>query len=203
MSVCTALNDLIHFRQLRSMWIYWTMAVTWKAPRGVRWCQLALDEQRTQPRVHQLSGFGDPVCAEAFVTVHDCDIVLEILVVLTAPPNPFESEGGTLHHGGHAIVERPQSHTIDPLDQITIFASIKVSSTETGYIFGTIVYKDTLTLISSFILWERGCDLLLNVTEPFLPLFEWCSSLIQSILVRTMTQARKILLCVCLQWCDR
>lgn len=31
--------------------------------------------------VHQLSGFADPVYAEAYVTVHDYDIVLEILVI--------------------------------------------------------------------------------------------------------------------------
>jgi coatomer subunit beta len=43
------------------------------------------------------------------------------------------------------IVERPQAHTIAPQDQITIRASIKVSSTETGHIFGTIVYEDTST----------------------------------------------------------
>ena len=43
------------------------------------------------------------------------------------------------------IVECPQSHTIGPLDQVTIRASIKVSSTETGHIFGTIVYEDSLT----------------------------------------------------------
>ena len=44
--------------------------------------------------------------------------------------------------GDMKIVERPQSHNIGPLDQMTIRASIKVSSTETGHIFGTIVYED-------------------------------------------------------------
>lgn len=47
--------------------------------------------------------------------------------------------------GDMKIVERPQSHNIGPLDQITIRASIKVSSTETGHIFGTIVYEDSVT----------------------------------------------------------
>jgi vesicle coat complex subunit len=44
--------------------------------------------------------------------------------------------------GDMKIVERPQAHTIGPLDQKTIRASIKVSGTETGHIFGTIVYTD-------------------------------------------------------------
>merc|ERR1739838_72006 len=47
--------------------------------------------------------------------------------------------------GDMKIVERPQSHTVGPLDQITIRASIKVSSTETGHICGTIVYEDVST----------------------------------------------------------
>ena len=34
----------------------------------------------------------------------------------------------------------PQTYTIGPNDQRTIKANIKVSSTETGHIFGTIVY---------------------------------------------------------------
>ncbi|KUF99530.1 hypothetical protein AM588_10009946 [Phytophthora nicotianae] len=42
--------------------------------------------------------------------------------------------------GDLKLVERPQPQTIGPLDQRTIRANIKVSSTETGHIFGTIVY---------------------------------------------------------------
>jgi coatomer subunit beta len=53
--------------------------------------------------------------------------------------------------GDMKIVERPQSHTIGPLDQINIRASIKVSSTETGHIFGTIVYEDASTQEKGYI----------------------------------------------------
>ena len=53
--------------------------------------------------------------------------------------------------GDMKIVERPQSQTIGPLDQMTIRASIKVSSTETGHIFGTIVYEDTSTREKGYI----------------------------------------------------
>jgi len=35
--------------------------------------------------VHQLTGFADPVYAEAYVTVHDYDIVLEMLVINRTP----------------------------------------------------------------------------------------------------------------------
>jgi len=49
------------------------------------------------------------------------------------------------------LVERPQSYTIGPLDQRTIRANIKVSSTETGHIFGTIVYENSSTAEKTYI----------------------------------------------------
>lgn len=93
----------------------------------------------------QLSGFADPVYSEALVKVRDYDIVLEILVInrtSTTLAN-LTVELSTL--GDMKLVERPQSHTLGPLEQMTIRASIKVSSTETGHIFGTIVYDDAST----------------------------------------------------------
>lgn len=93
--------------------------------------------------VHQLTGFADPVYAEAYVTVHDYDIVLEILVVNRLPQtlNNLSVDLSTI--GDLKMVERPQPQTIGPLDQRTIRANIKVSSTETGHIFGTIVYDSS------------------------------------------------------------
>jgi len=95
--------------------------------------------------VHQLSGFADPVYAEAYVTVHDYDIVLEILVINRTQQtlNNLQIELATM--GDLKIVERPQTYTIAPAEQRTIKANIKVSSTETGHIFGTIVYDSAAT----------------------------------------------------------
>jgi coatomer subunit beta len=83
------------------------------------------------------------VYAEALVTVHDYDIVLEILVMNRTPSTMSNLTVELSTMGDMKIVERPQAHTIGPLDQVTIRASIKVSSTETGHIFGTIVYDDS------------------------------------------------------------
>mmetsp|Transcript_29825 Transcript_29825/g.45732 ORF Transcript_29825/g.45732 Transcript_29825/m.45732 type:complete len:980 (+) Transcript_29825:89-3028(+) len=144
-------DDLIHFRQLRSLAVQGgdvdlddgsdlARATGYSGDKG------ASDMLSSELRhVHQLSGFADPVYAEAFVTVHDYDIVLEILV-MNRTPNTLANlmvELNTM--GDMKIVERPQQHTVGPLDQITIRASIKVSSTETGHIFGTIVYEDSVT----------------------------------------------------------
>jgi coatomer subunit beta len=146
--ITTQADDLIHFRQLKSM--------------AVQGGDVDLDDGSDLARatgydsadallsselnhVYQLSGFADPVYAEAFVTVHDYDIVLEILVINRTPKTLANLTVELSTMGDMKIVERPQANTIGPNDQITIRASIKVSSTETGHIFGTIVYEDTGT----------------------------------------------------------
>ena len=141
-------DDLIHFRQLHSL--------------STQMGDIDLDDGADLARatgyddagsllshelshVYQLSGFADPVYAEALVTVHDYDIVLEILVMNRTPNTLANLTVELSTMGDMKIVERPQAHTIGPLDQMNIRASIKVSSTETGHIFGTIVYEDMST----------------------------------------------------------
>lgn len=144
----TQADDLIHFRQLR------TMAVQGgdvdlddgsDLARATGYADAGSLLSRQLNHVYQLSGFADPVYAEALVTVHDYDIVLEILIINRTPNTLAGLTVELSTMGDMKIVERPQSHTIGPLDQITIRASIKVSSTETGHIFGTIVYEDAST----------------------------------------------------------
>ena len=144
----TQADDLIHFRQLHSLAVSagdvdlddgadLARATGYDSADSLLATELS--------HVYQLSGFADPVYAEAFVTVHDYDIVLEILVINRTPNTLAGLTVELATMGDMKIVERPQSHTIGPLDQMTIRASIKVSSTETGHIFGTIVYEDTAT----------------------------------------------------------
>jgi len=91
-------------------------------------------------RVYQLTGFSDPIYAEAYVNVHQYDITLDVLVINQTPETlqNVTLELATL--GDLKLVERPQQHTIGPHDRKQIKANIKVSSTETGVIFGNIVY---------------------------------------------------------------
>eukprot|EP00567_Pseudictyota_dubia_P013172 CAMPEP_0197436814 /NCGR_PEP_ID=MMETSP1175-20131217/4197_1 /TAXON_ID=1003142 /ORGANISM="Triceratium dubium, Strain CCMP147" /LENGTH=976 /DNA_ID=CAMNT_0042966195 /DNA_START=31 /DNA_END=2961 /DNA_ORIENTATION=+ len=150
----TQADDLIHFRQLRSM--------------AVQGGDMDLDDGSDLARaigfadggsllsselnhVYPLSGFADPVYAEALVTVRDYDISLEILIINRTPNTLANLTVELATMGDMKIVERPQSHTVGPLDQVTIKASIKVSSTETGHIFGTIVYEDTSTQEKGYI----------------------------------------------------
>ncbi|GMI04386.1 hypothetical protein TrVE_jg7457 [Triparma verrucosa] len=89
---------------------------------------------------YQLTGFSDSVYSEASLVVNDYDIKLELLLINRTPDAlSINVELSTI--GDLKIVERPQMRVVGPLDQVTLSASIKVSSTETGRIFGTIVYE--------------------------------------------------------------
>ncbi|OZJ02582.1 hypothetical protein BZG36_04188 [Bifiguratus adelaidae] len=91
-------------------------------------------------RVVQLTGFSDPVYAEAYVNVHQYDILLDVLIVNQTADTlqNLAIEFATL--GDLKLVERPGQHTLAPHSFHSIKANIKVSSTETGVIFGNIVY---------------------------------------------------------------
>lgn len=104
------------------------------------------DNRRKLNRVLQLTGFSDPVYAEAYVTVHQYDIVLDVTVVnrTTETLQNLCLELATM--GDLKLVERPQNYTLAPESSKLIRANIKVSSTETGVIFGNIVYETTSAL---------------------------------------------------------
>ncbi|KAG9046279.1 coatomer subunit beta [Tulasnella sp. UAMH 9824] len=92
-------------------------------------------------RVVQLTGFSDPVYAEAYVKIHGFDILLDVLVV-NQTANTLQNlclEFATL--GDLKLVERPATHTLAPHSFHSIKATIKVSSTETGVIFGNIIWE--------------------------------------------------------------
>lgn len=78
--------------------------------------------------------------AEAYVNVHQFDILLEVLIVnqTSETLQNLSIEFATL--GDLKLVERPATHTLGPHAFHSIKATIKVSSTETGVIFGNIVY---------------------------------------------------------------
>jgi coatomer subunit beta len=94
-------------------------------------------------KVTQLTGFSDPVYAEAYVHVNQFDIVLDVLIVNQTSDTlqNLTLELATL--GDLKLVEKPQSLTLAPRDFTNIKANIKVASTENGIIFGNIVYDIT------------------------------------------------------------
>lgn len=91
-------------------------------------------------RVVQLTGFSDSVYAEAYVQVHQFDIILDVLLVNQTRETlqNLSVEFATL--GDLKVVERPVTQNLPALDFLNVQATIKVSSTDTGVIFGNVVY---------------------------------------------------------------
>ncbi|KZF26381.1 coatomer subunit beta-like protein [Xylona heveae TC161] len=91
-------------------------------------------------RVVQLTGFSDAVYVEAYVKVHQFDIVLDVLLVnqTTDTLQNLSVEFATL--GDLKVVERPTTQNLGPHDFLNVQATIRVSSTDTGVIFGNVVY---------------------------------------------------------------
>ncbi len=78
-------------------------------------------------KITQLTGFSDPVYAEAYVNVNQYDIVLDVLVVNQTSDmlQNCTLELATL--GDLKLVERPQPMVLGPMDFCSIKANVKVS----------------------------------------------------------------------------
>ncbi|XP_052136054.1 coatomer subunit beta-1 [Oryza glaberrima] len=99
------------------------------------------DDANRLNRILQLTGFSDPVYAEAYVTVHHYDIVLDVTVINRTKETLQNLCLELATMGDLKLVDRPQNYTLAPESSKQIRANIKVSSTETGVIFGNIVYE--------------------------------------------------------------
>lgn len=91
-------------------------------------------------RIVQLTGLSDSIYAEANITLHQYDIILDV--------NILNQTSDTLHNlslelstlGDLKISERTQNFNVGPFGKLSIKTNIKISSTNTGTIFGSIVY---------------------------------------------------------------
>ncbi|XP_063592362.1 coatomer subunit beta-like [Penaeus indicus] len=91
-------------------------------------------------KVTQLTGFSDPVYAEAYVHINQYDIVLDVLIVNQTNDTLQNCTLELATLGDLKLVEKPQPIVLAPHDFCNIKANVKVASTENGFIFGNIVY---------------------------------------------------------------
>lgn len=147
-------DDLIQFRQLRAQAVQGGIEADLMdaddISRAIGADGSGVGDAKLR-HVYQLTGYSDPVYAEASVTVHDYDIVLEMLIINRTPNTLTNLTVELATMGDLRLVERPQSYTIGPLDERRLRANIKVSSTETGHIFGTIVFDNSSTAQKTFV----------------------------------------------------
>jgi coatomer subunit beta len=162
-------DDLIQFRQLRSQGVQGGIEVDLMDADDISRAtgsESSKKDGSSLPHVHQLTGYSDPVYAEATVVVHDFDIILDILVINRTPNTLTNLTLELATMGDLKLVERPQSQTIGPLDERRLKANIKVSSTETGHIFGTIVFDNSSTAQKVYV---NLSDIQLNIMDYIRP----------------------------------
>lgn len=118
------------------------------------------DEAGALSRVTQLTGFSDPLYAECYVNVHRYDIVLDVLV-MNRTKDTLQNVGLELATlGDLRLCDRSQfqTYTIGPMGRVWIRANLKVSSTETGVIYGNLVYDIAGSTAS-----DKHCVVLNNI----------------------------------------
>ncbi|KAI3831192.1 hypothetical protein MKW92_044955 [Papaver armeniacum] len=83
------------------------------------------DDANRLNHILQLTGFSDPVYAEAYVTVHHYDIVLDVTVINRAKETLQNLCLELATMGDLKLVERPQNYTLAPESSKQIRANIK------------------------------------------------------------------------------
>ncbi|CAK9096443.1 unnamed protein product [Durusdinium trenchii] len=114
------------------------------AARGATIAQAAADGALFAERlakVQQMTGLADPVYVEAFLQVHSFDLMLELLVVNRTNETLQNVLVELSTQGDLKLVDRPSAVTLSAGQQMTLHASIKVASTETGIIFGYVTFE--------------------------------------------------------------
>ncbi|KAI5981070.1 coatomer protein [Pisolithus albus] len=133
-------DDLLTFRQLSKKSVDEAVDYLEDLGKATGIGEVVEDFISNLSRISQLTGISDPIYAEAYVKMHGFDILLDVLLV-NQTANTLQNlclDFATL--GDLKLVERPTVHTIAPHGFQSIKATIKVSSTETGVIFGSILW---------------------------------------------------------------
>ncbi|KAG0411237.1 hypothetical protein HPB47_011635, partial [Ixodes persulcatus] len=112
--------------------------VTIHADDPILFGQLASKSSVAGTEVTQLTGFSDPVYAEAYVHVNQYDIALDVLVVNQTADTLQNCTLELATLGDLKLVEKPTPVVLAPHDFCNIKATVKVASTENGIIFGNI-----------------------------------------------------------------
>ncbi len=98
-------------------------------------------KKEAEAKIYQLTGYSDPVYAEAFVEVHHYDILLKILLVNRTNKTLPNVNVELLTQGNLKLVEKPlQISGLRALSSQTLKASLKVSSTDNGAIYGYLTF---------------------------------------------------------------
>ena len=117
-------------------------------------------------RIVQLTGFSDSVYVEAYVKINKFDIILDVLLVNQTDETlqNLSVEFATL--GDLKLVERPVIQSVGPRSFLSVQATVKVSSAETGVIFGNVIYDGASTAEANIVILS---DIQVNLLDYIKP----------------------------------
>ncbi|BFZ57659.1 coatomer subunit beta [Savitreella phatthalungensis] len=159
-------DDLLSIRQLCQKEQSGVSEVDHDVRQAVGDDSVVLDTASKLSKVRQLTGFSDPIYVEAYVTVNQFDIVLDILMVNQTEETlqNLSLEFATI--GNMKIVERPTPVNLSAHAFASTQCVVKVSSTDTGVVFGNAVYDDPKTKDSKIVILS---ELRINITDYIQP----------------------------------
>jgi coatomer subunit beta len=96
--------------------------------------------EEQEEKIYQLTGYSDPIYAEAFVTVHHYDILLKIVLINRTAKTIQNVNVELLTQGNIKVVEKPVAVTLRGQQTTTVKSSLKVSSTDNGAIYGYLTF---------------------------------------------------------------
>lgn len=130
-------DEVIQFRQFGRAETSDEMEEDLTAATGIK---VEEDLSSRLSKIVQLSGFSDPVYAEAYVKVHQFDVVLDVMLVnqTTETLRNLHVEFATL--GDLKVIDKPITQNVPAHGFFKVQTTVKVTSADTGVIFGNIVY---------------------------------------------------------------
>jgi len=124
------------------------------------------NDQWTHKNIHALTGSTDPVYVEATVVVHDFDIVIEFFIINRTEQTLTNVEVELFVVGDLKHTDRHQPFTMGPRDQKMLVTNIKVSSTETGHVYGNISFDHPQQLTTNIISLQEIYIDIMNYIKP-------------------------------------
>lgn len=126
---------------------------------------------RRLEEVVPLSGANDPIYCECSVRVHEFHLTVHFRLVNCTSSPLFQITIDLISLGGIKLCERPQAITLQPFEQMTMSTSLRVDGTESGVIFGYLVFVDRERTPGCLVLKNIEVDIL-NYVHPVIEMAE-------------------------------
>jgi len=103
-------------------------------------------------KIVQLTGYSDPIYAEAIVDIHKYDISFEILLINRTKKTLQNVTVEFSTQGDLRVVDKPQQVTLGPNQSTSLKTGLKLVSSEAGLIFASINFENTAGISQGYLI---------------------------------------------------